>query len=344
MEMQTNSYKCPNCSGELVWNADKQLYSCEWCSSDFSEKEVIQYKPQEPTHEDEAFNGDTDLYICQSCGAEIFCDHNTAATFCFYCHNPVQLKGRLEGSFKPDKIIPFKISKDSAKEKFTKLIKAKKFLPFGFTDESTLEKMTGLYVPFWIADPDIDVHMEGRSTESHSRRSGDTTYVTEHIYRHERSARMRYKGVPADGSKKIDDALMDAVEPFDYTELRDFDMSYLSGFFCDKYDVDKAEVMPRIKARVEKSAEAIILNDMSGHGAVTVTQRDIRFLATHWRYMMLPVWFFTYKYRGKMYGFALNGQTGKLVGRYPVSIGKLFILAAAVTLIVGSAVLLLMEA
>ena len=333
--MQTNSYKCPNCSGELVWNADKQLYSCEWCASDFTEADIAQFSPQETTAEDEDFNSDTDLYICQSCGAEIFCDHNTAATFCYYCHNPVQLKGRLTGAYKPDKVIPFKLSREKAEETFKAMCGKKWFLPFGFTKESTLEKMTGLYVPFWIADPDIDIHMEAKSTESHSHRRGDTTYVTEKIYHLERSARMRYKGVPADGSKKIDDNVMDAIEPFDYNDLKDFEMSYLSGFFCDKYDVDKSEVMPRIKARVQQSAEQLLIKDMQGYGALSVTLKDTRFLATKWRYMLLPVWFFTYKYRGKIFGFALNGQTGKAAGRYPVSIGKLCILSAIVTLIAG---------
>ena len=50
---------------------------------------------------------------------------------------------------------------------------------------------------------------------------------------------MDYEGVPGDGSKKIEDALMEAIEPFEYREAKPFNMAYLSGCFADKYDVDK---------------------------------------------------------------------------------------------------------
>ncbi len=334
--MTTVSYKCPNCSGELKWSPDDQKYACEWCASLFTEEEVNQHQPQEQTQEDVNFSEDTDLYICSSCGASIFCDHNTAATFCYYCHNPVSLQGRLTGAYKPEKIIPFKLSREKAEEEFGNLVKKKWFLPFGFWGQSTLEKMTGIYVPFWIADSHVDAHVDATSIEKIERRHGDRVHVTERHYAHSRSAKMYYEGIPADGSKKIDDNIMDSIEPFNYADLKDFNMSYLSGFLCDKYDVDKAEVLPRIKDRIEKAATEKLLADITGPGAVVLTTKNVRLLDTKWHYMLMPVWFFTYKCRGKIYDFALNGQTGKAAGQYPVSIAKLFMLAAAITGIVGA--------
>ena len=38
--MKTVQYKCPNCGGELKFNAEKQLFSCEYCLSDFTEEQV----------------------------------------------------------------------------------------------------------------------------------------------------------------------------------------------------------------------------------------------------------------------------------------------------------------
>ena len=331
----TNSYKCPNCSGELKWSPDDQKYSCEWCGSLFTNEELGEHKPQEQTHEDVDFSEETDFYICSSCGASIFCDHNTAATFCYYCHNPVQLQGRLSGAFKPEKIIPFKLSKEKAEKAFRELCGKKWFLPFGFMRDSTLEKMSGVYVPFWLADTHVDAHVDATSIDKTEHRHGDRVEVTERHYKHSRSAKMYYEGIPADGSKKIDDDIMDAIEPFDYKDLRDFEMSYLSGFLCDKYDVDKTEVLPRIRERVEKSAVAKLTADIHGPGAVVVTNKNVRLLSTKWHYMLLPVWFFTYKCRGKFYDFALNGQTGKAVGQYPVSIVKLAVLVAVLTVVLG---------
>ncbi|MBQ5331295.1 MAG: hypothetical protein J6F31_08610 [Oscillospiraceae bacterium] len=334
MAQTTVTFKCANCGGELKWTPEKVAFECEYCGSVFTEDEVKENAPQEQQKEDIDFEEQTDVYTCKSCGAEIFCDHNTAATFCYYCHNPVSLTGRLTGALRPDKIIPFKLDRESAEKMFRQHCGKKKFLPFDFLSDSTLEKMTGLYVPFWMADVDVDARVTARSVKRISHSRGDRTYVTEKTFSHERGAKLVFKGVPADGSRKIDDDTMDAVEPFNYQELRDFDMSYLSGFFCDKYDVDKLEVLPRISSRVEDAALQYILNDLKTFGSVSVTDKRIRLVNTTWKYMLLPVWFMTYKYNGKIYNFALNGQTAKVAGRYPVSVGKLIGLVAAIMVIV----------
>ncbi len=332
--METVSYKCLNCGAELAWNPDKSLFSCEYCSSDFTEDELKNNAAESADEEPEQFDGETDVYVCASCGAEIFCDHNTAATFCYYCHNPVSLKGRLIGQYKPDKIIPFRLSRERAVELFKERCQKKLFLPSDFLSNSTIEKMTGLYVPFWIADVDVKAYAAGRATESHSSRRGDRTYVTETTYSLEREGKMRFTGVPADGSKRIDDSVMDAVEPFNYEDLKPFDMSFLSGFFCDKYDVDKDEVFPRIKERVDNDAVNLLKETMTRHGAVTITDKRVSVLNTTWKYILLPVWFMTYKYRGTVYSYAINGQTSKPAGKYPLSVGKLAVMVAIIMAVV----------
>ena len=45
---------------------------------------------------------------------------------------------------------------------------------------------------------------------------------------------MSYEKVPVDGSTKFDDDTMDSIEPFNYNELKQFNMSYLSGFLSEK--------------------------------------------------------------------------------------------------------------
>ncbi|MBQ4486922.1 MAG: hypothetical protein II936_07940 [Oscillospiraceae bacterium] len=332
--MPTITYKCPNCGGELMWSPDAQRFTCEYCSSEFTEEEAKQQSPQAPTAEDEQFDNETDVYICKSCGAEIFCDHNTAASFCYYCHNPVSLSGRLEGKYRPDMIIPFSLSRDKALELFKAHCRKKLFLPFNFLSDSTLEKMTGLYVPFWIADVNVDADITATSKEETSHSHGNKVTVTTRTYDLRRSARMFFRGIPADGSRKIDDDVMDAIEPFDYNDLRNFDMSYLSGFYADKYDVDKLEVLPRIQERVDKAVTDRLLYDMRGHGVPVIKEKRIRLTNTNWRYMLLPAWFMTYKYNGKVYTFALNGQTSKVAGRYPISPAKVFSMAAIIVAVI----------
>jgi hypothetical protein len=264
-------------------------------------------------------------------------DAETAATFCVYCHNPVILKGRLSGSYRPSQVLPFELDRDKALQIFKDVMGKKKFTPSDFMSNNTLEKMSGLYVPFWLADCNADGRLSGIGKHIRSWTSGNYRYTETKEYTVERRARVTCRGVPADGASKIDDDLMDATEPFDYSKLQDFSMSYLSGFLADRYDVDKGQVFPRIKSKVEDASEKLMRDSVTGYTSFTPSHTGVNIMNTKWRYTLLPVWFMTYKYNGKMYEFAVNGQSGKLAGNPPLSKKKLAVFG--ILLAVGIAVL-----
>ena len=164
------NYKCPNCAAPLKFNPDKQLFSCEYCLSDFTEQKIqeiyaereaktskqeeaeqkAQNEKQAQPANDTAHQEKEEeavVYNCPSCGAVVMTTASTAATTCFYCQNPVVLGGRLSGNYKPDRVIPFALSKEKAVEKFLNMCKKKKFLPKDFASANQVEKMTGVYFP-----------------------------------------------------------------------------------------------------------------------------------------------------------------------------------------------------
>ena len=147
--MAVISFKCPNCDGELIFDPETQKYKCEYCGSKFTQAELDALQPAESEETDagaadgsdeaeqettEQQSADTKkkegedggaeavIYNCPSCGAEIVTDATTAATFCYYCHNPVVLGKRLEGKYLPNKVIPFKISKKEAEKRFLEYV------------------------------------------------------------------------------------------------------------------------------------------------------------------------------------------------------------------------------
>jgi hypothetical protein len=165
--------------------------------------------------------------------------------------------------------------------------------------------------------------------------SGSYRYTETKEYRIVRNAKVLTKGIPADGESKIDDLLMEAIEPFNYNDLKDFSMSYLSGFYADKYDVDKAGVFPRIRERAVSAGKSIIDESIKGYTSVRPDRQNYNVQRTDWQYMMLPVWFMSYKYKDKIYEFALNGQTGKLAGTPPLSKPKLAAFSSGIGIIGG---------
>lgn len=55
-------------------------------------------------------------------------------------------------------------------------------------------------------------------------------------------------------------------------------------------------------------------------------------------YMLLPVWMLVSRYKDKDYLFAMNGQTGKIVGELPCSTGqsvKWFLIIFCITFLIS---------
>jgi len=326
-------YKCPNCDGELKYRPETRDFGCDYCGSSFNS---IENSLQQPTASNAAdtsdFKENTGLYSCRTCGAEVICDNETAAMFCYYCHEPIILTGRLSGNFKPDKVLPFTVGKEKAVEKFKDWCKKRRFCPKEFRNGQVLERMTGLYVPFWIANCNVDAYYSGIAKKVRTWTSGDYRYTETMEFDILRDADIRIDGLPADGASKVEDALMEAIEPYNYDEMKPFSMSYLSGFYADKYDITKEEMYPRIAERAEKAADTVIRDSVVGYSSVNFSVQRRQVKDTEWEYALLPVWFMTYKYNGELHSFAMNGQTGKISGTPPLDKKKLtlFSVAAAI--------------
>ena len=143
------------------------------------------------------------------------------------------------------------------------------------------------------------------------------------VYSVDRSAEYTFNNIPVDGSKRFDDAIMNSVEPFNYAELTDFSPSYLSGFLAEKYDVPKEEATVFAKDRAKTSSIDSLYRTVNYTNFVPKT-KDVNFTKEESDYVLLPVWMVNVKYNGKMYPFAMNGQTGKMIGDIPWSKGKAF--------------------
>jgi DNA-directed RNA polymerase subunit RPC12/RpoP len=322
------TYKCPNCGGALEFKSESQSWKCDFCLSCFDSKDIKAIEDRLLADKerlaslrikDKEFEAKGRTYGCTSCGAEIVTDDTTAATFCYYCHSPAILPGQLSGKFRPAKVIPFKIKKEEATEAFKKWCKRKPLLSRSFTAESQLQLLSGVYVPFWLFDCDIRGRLSAEARNIRTWKSGDKLYTETKYYDIGRSATAKFVGVPADGSKKTDDRLMETLEPYDYSQMEEFSMSYLSGYLAEKYDLDDSAVYGRITERLNDYSERLLRDTISGYSSVSVRSCSIDISKTKADYVLLPTWLFTYNYKGKMYVFAMNGQTGKIAGSLPIS-------------------------
>lgn len=334
MDEQTRviEYKCPCCGAGLAFGGETQKLKCEYCDTSFDIDTVRAYNESENQPQEEPISWEKDQehhwtqeeqsfmngFQCPSCGGEILTDANTAATFCPFCDNPTILPARLSGGLKPDLVLPFRKTKEDAAAAFLQLCKGKLLLPKDFTAQHRLEKITGMYVPFWLYDCEADFTGSYKATRIH--RWSDSRYHytrTEHFLLN-RSGSAAFTGIPMDGSSKMEDAFMESIEPFDYADLEAFDTAYLTGFFADKYDIPSEQGDARIRQRVEQTFSDQVQPTLVGYATVVPSTCRVNIHNSRAKYVLLPVWMLNTKYNGKIYTFAMNGQTGKITGSLPV--------------------------
>lgn len=325
-------YKCPCCGAPLVFGEAVQKLKCQYCDNEFDLEAVRSYAETltssaversewEAKNGTEWSNEDKDslcTFTCPACGGELLTDANTAATFCPYCENPAILPGRLSDGVKPDAIIPFRTGKEDAKKAFLNLCKGKPLLPKRFSSEQRLEKITAMYVPFWLYNCNGSFHGSYQATKVHHW--SDSRYIytrTEHFLLR-RAASAVFSGIPMDASSKVDNGIMESIEPFDYTALVDFETAYLSGYLADKYDVEATLGHERVRQRVNATMESMIATSLAGFSTAIPSSKQTHVEHGTAKYVLLPVWMLTTKYRDKTYLFAMNGQTGKMTGTLPV--------------------------
>ena len=348
-------YKCPCCDGSIEFSSRRQKMTCPYCDTEFEMETLRAYDEALGEQPKDDMRWQTDpgqdwqegedeglrIYQCKTCGGEIVTDETTAAASCPYCSNPVVMMGQLAGDLKPDLVIPFKHDRKAAMEALKKHYRGKVLLPKVFGQENHIEEVKGVYVPVWLFDADAQASIRYKATRVRSWSDSRYHYTETSHYSVFRSGSMSYDAVPVDGSTKMDDALMESIEPFDLSDGVDFQTAYLSGFFADRYDVNAEQSVARANERIRNSTEQAFASTAMGYTTLVPVSTNIHLKNGKAKYALYPVWLLNTTWNGKQYHFAMNGQTGKMVGDLPMDKGAfcrwLFGIAGAVSAAVFAA-------
>lgn len=369
MPTQVTNYQCPACTGPLHYSAKSGKLECDYCGSSFdvaeiealyarkeaeaaaakqaadAKAEAAQAAKDEAAEAAAASGGwDTSdlsrdwgaeadglrVYSCPSCGAELICDQSTAATACPYCGNPAIVPGQFSGALRPDYILPFRLSKADAVQALRAHYKGKPFLPRSFTSANHIEQIQGVYVPFWLFDGGAEGAASYRASNTNVYETGDYEITETRHYHVVRAGSLAFEKIPVDASSKMPDDHMDSIEPFDYAQLRPFSTAYLPGYLADKYDVTIDDSRDRADTRCRETLAQALRDTVTGYGACVTEREDIALRRGKVHYALLPVWMLSTKWRGQDFLFAMNGQTGKLVGDLPTDRGRFWGMFAAI--------------
>lgn len=305
---------CKNCSGTLVFDPEIQKLSCKVCGSTFKPEEA------EDTEKDLLADSiryrDQKIYVCNNCGAEVELNDSESSTICLYCGSPAIAFSRIAKTRCPDKIIPFKVTKQQAMDKLIPYLRTAKFLD---NDQRYLwlEKIHGIYVPYWaVTGTDyetfqviIDDDIANPSNRSYTTIKG----------------RVDANGMPVYGSDRLPFEHLEKIDRWDLGEAVPFDEEYLRGYYSDVTDIDFKTLKKfterscfRKLMRKLKMKETDVVDKMCYHN------QFFEFTSKP-EYLMVPLWFQTVNNRdGSRSTFIMNGQTGECFGSLPAEHKKKF--------------------
>ncbi len=317
--MSVIDHKCPGCGSPLKFNPKGQNWTCKYCGGSFGLDKLIETKSVKDIKFDKKMS---DVYNCPDCGASLITDKYTSATNCVYCGNVALLKSKLSNEFHPDKILPFKIDKNDVIEIFKNFQTKNIFMPKLFNNQNNIENITGVYVPFWLVDAKANAKYTLNAIQKKEWSVNNIEYLDVNKYELEREAILDFSNIPLDGSIKFNDDMMHSLEPFDFKELKDFNYAYLSGFLAEIYDSNADNRFDTIDEMIIFCIEQLLKEKEKNYDVVDFKDKNIDLQKYNVRYCLLPVWMVNVKYGGNNYLLAVNGQTGKMIGRVPINMKK----------------------
>jgi len=339
--------KCPSCGGYVVYSPEKEMLICEHCSTeieldltpvevrenDFNawvEHPEMQQKPESIVAE----------VTCGQCGAQTTFPENTTSFSCAFCGTPIVLKECVNRrSWSPEYILPFKVGKKACKDSFLKWVSSRWFAPSGFAKNiSADEHLKGVYLPYWTYDADtVTTYTGERGTTRRVTRMRNGKSVTDTV--------TDWRRVSGTVGCNFDDVLVlasDSLSPDISNSLTNWDKKnyvaykdqFVRGFLKELYRKDFKECYPKAKQQMDSHIAYLVRSDIGGDKQ-RVHQINTSYSNLKFKHILLPLWISAYRYKGKLYTFAINGRTGEVFGQRPWSAIKIAVLVVFIALILG---------
>lgn len=331
--------KCPNCGATVVFDPATGGMHCEYCGYTCelpkadSKNEICEMDFEAALHT-ESFNwGEQKKEVqCKQCGAVTVYDALETAAVCPFCGSTNVMPASNENTIAPGAVCPFAITKDQAGERFTKWLKGKLFTPRKAKRSARPESFTGVYLPYWTYDAQTTSNFTARAGYDRIVKDKDGNRKTVTDWRHVSGIYQEFfDDVTVMASKRQTDSGVRACEPFDFSKLVPYSPQVVAGFIAERYSIGLKEgwesAQKTIQSRLHSDISSYVRRHWNASRADSVRFSTLYSNITY-KYLLVPTWISSFKYKDKVYQFAVNGQTGKVGGKAPVSVWRVLIAIA----------------
>lgn len=336
--------KCPQCGGTMDFDPKTGGLKCPYCdyeeeigtqdsgNPDSGAAEELDFqKAQETSNCD--WGVKKKVILCKSCGAESVYDELEIASECPYCGSNQVMEEKDKDTMAPGGVVTFALTAKEAAARFKSWIKRKLFCPAAAKEGARPGAFKGVYLPYWT----FDAHTESTYTAEYgidrTVRHKDETRVVTDWYPVKGRYREDFDDELVLGSARYEEGLMRDVEPFHTADNKKYRPEYVAGFIAERYSIGLKQAWEKAKEYIGRKLKANIEDKVrEEHRAdhVRVKRVDTGYSGITYKYLLLPVWLSAYQYKGKIYHFMVNGQTGKAGGQAPVSAMRVAIAALLV--------------
>jgi len=353
-EVNVHTFACTNCGADLKYKPGTKHLKCDYCGT-HNNIPQLDYKIQELDYHDYLHTQSKKEEVavenfvdCGNCGATSSLEQDVTSALCPYCSTPLVIENvHTEHIIQPKSVLPFKLDKNEAKEKFKEWINGLWFAPNDLKKAVlNFDHFKGVYIPYWTFDTDTYTVYSGQrgeyyyETESYEEtEDGETVTKTREVKKtkwHSVSGHVNYffDDILTVATKSLTEDLIHELEPWDLENLVPFDKSYLSGFITEKYQVELEEGFETAKNLTNDKISDLVKSDIGGDEqrvtSVSTIYSDITF-----KHILLPVFVSAYRFKGKLYQFLINGRTGEVQGERPYSLIKIVFTIILILFIIG---------
>lgn len=315
-------FQCPKCGGERHFHIGRQGLVCTQCGH----FDAIE-QPRSPTPASELETplhvmlssrqaqtdlGGTLVVTCERCGSTTTWSSRHRTVDCPFCGASMVLHASRENLvILPQAIIPFQVDEGQARAAVREWWR-KGWTPApSLPQRAAIVRLQGVYVPFWTFDNLYRVQwIEDERDETGFGRGTPREHLE------------LYDDVLICGSYTIPSRMARELEPFDMKRLVMYWPEYLAGWPAEVSQLSLADASLLARERMVRETEARF------PVGAKVSEVSAEYMT--YKHILLPIWVGEYRYRGRSYRFAINGQTGKVAGDAPRSLALLFDLGLAI--------------
>lgn len=357
--------KCPQCGAtDISLNSKNGKLRCNFCRYEFEPEKVESLNIDINTLEGEVFaSGTKDIdkeaqnvitLKCSSCGAEVVIDtEESTQARCHWCRNTLSINSQVPNGAVPDIVLPFKLTKNEAREKIENFVGKRKFFAHPkFKEEFTTENVMGVYFPYVVVDVNSHASFLGQGEHEvrrYTRKEGDhtRTYYDADLYDVEREFDLTIDGLTIESnsdrlekkSKNKTNNIINSIMPFDIENSVKYNANYLKGFSSEKRDTNIEELEP-IVSKQSKDVARFAANETLGKydRGVKWDSENLTVKGKLWKTAYFPVWLYSYletKNGNKtlLHYVAVNARTEETMGSVPIHMPKLLIISAIVEIL-----------